>query len=242
MPPSRLVAPCVHGRCRLATFLALSLTWVLALGSAPLSASAAPPAPAPPAAQEIRAYQGQALSPFDRDYDNSIRGPQKVDPGNFRLQVDGLVAHPLSLTYAQVVKMDPQRRVVLLPCVEGWSERLLVDGTPLTALFARARPRANATWAVFHSADGYSTALPLADLAKSHAMLGHHVNGLPLDARRGFPFQLVAEGKLGYKWAKWVVRVELTDHEVLGYWEQRGYGNEADSLSEPPLLEKLNSR
>ncbi len=55
------------------------------------------------------------------------------------------------------------------------------------------------------------------------------MNGVVLPPERGFPFQLVAEDKLGYKWAKWIDRIELSDNaDYKGYWEQRGYDNDAD--------------
>ena len=55
------------------------------------------------------------------------------------------------------------------------------------------------------------------------------MNGLVLPPERGFPFQLVAESKFGYKWVKWITEIEVSDDaEYLGYWERRGYSNEAD--------------
>ncbi len=76
--------------------------------------------------------------------------------------------------------------------------------------------------------DGYSTALPYEDVARLDLMLASKINGKVLDATRGFPFQLVAESKLGYKWIKWVNRIELSDEPYLGFWERRGYSDEAD--------------
>ena len=59
-----------------------------------------------------------------------------------------------------------------------------------------------------------------------HAGVQDH--GLTLDETRGFPFQVVAESKYGYKWVKWLTGLELTDQDYLGYWERRGYDNSAD--------------
>ncbi len=59
-------------------------------------------------------------------------------------------------------------------------------------------------------------------------MLAAKINGRTLDANRGFPFQVVAEAKLGYKWVKWLTQIELSDKPFKGYWEQRGYDNDAD--------------
>ncbi len=59
--------------------------------------------------------------------------------------------------------------------------------------------------------------------------MAYKMNGLTLPPERGFPFQLVAEKKWGYKWIKWITGIELSDDEdYRGYWESRGYSNEAD--------------
>jgi DMSO/TMAO reductase YedYZ molybdopterin-dependent catalytic subunit len=55
------------------------------------------------------------------------------------------------------------------------------------------------------------------------------MNGVVLPAKNGFPFILVAEDKLGYKWIKWISRIELSSNKnYLGYWESAGYSNEAN--------------
>jgi DMSO/TMAO reductase YedYZ molybdopterin-dependent catalytic subunit len=55
------------------------------------------------------------------------------------------------------------------------------------------------------------------------------LNDITLPEDRGFPFQVVAESKYGYKWAKWVTGIELSaDTGFLGYWESAGYSNNAD--------------
>ena len=179
--------------------------------------------------KEIRQYQGKKLSPFHRDYDNSIRGPQHLDPAKYRLRIDGEVENPLELSYRQVLEMPHHQRLVTMPCVEGWSEDLLYEGVLLQDILDRARPGPDATYLVFHCADGYTTGLKLDYLREAGALLAFKINGLTLDAKRGFPFQLVVPHKLGYKWAKWITRLELTRARRLGYWEKRGYSDEADT-------------
>jgi DMSO/TMAO reductase YedYZ molybdopterin-dependent catalytic subunit len=80
----------------------------------------------------------------------------------------------------------------------------------------------------FYAADGYSSSLSYDHVQKIDAMLAAKINGRVLDAMRGFTFQVVAESKLGYKWVKWVTRIDLSDKPYKGYWEKRGYDNEAD--------------
>ncbi len=178
---------------------------------------------------EIRNYQGKKLSSFYREYDNSIRGPQHLEVKSYRLVVDGEVETPLQLSYREVLALPQHQRLVTMPCVEGWSEDLLYQGVLLKDILDRARPRKGAAYVVFHGADGYTTGLRLDYLIEAGALLAFKINGLTLDAKRGFPFQLVAPHKLGYKWAKWIVRLELSRARRLGYWEKRGYSDQADS-------------
>jgi DMSO/TMAO reductase YedYZ molybdopterin-dependent catalytic subunit len=60
-------------------------------------------------------------------------------------------------------------------------------------------------------------------------MMAYEMNGVTLPPERGFPFQLVAEDKWGYKWVKWITQIEVSEDEgYRGYWESRGYSNQAD--------------
>ena len=178
---------------------------------------------------EIRQYQGQTLSSFNRSYDNSINGPQEVDPKTYRLEVGGKVAQPLSLTYEQVLALPAQKKVLTLPCVEGWSEKLLFEGGAAGRSFGVGRPPAKAQTVIFYAADGYSSALPLSYLKDKDILLAYRINGLTLDEARAFPSRWPPQNKLGYKWVKWVDRIELSEGPYLGYWEQLGYDNDADT-------------
>ena len=180
------------------------------------------------AEREIREYQGKRLDPFDREYDNSIKGPQRVDSKGYRLEVTGLVQNPQSLTYQEVLALPKVKRAVTLHCVEGWSEHLLFEGVRLADVLALAKPKKGVRTIIFYAVDGYSSSLTYEDATRLDLMLAAKINGRVLDANRGFPFQIVAESKWGYKWVKWVTRIELSKDPYEGFWEQRGYDNEAD--------------
>jgi DMSO/TMAO reductase YedYZ molybdopterin-dependent catalytic subunit len=211
-------AACVENEVRRRDFF-----WILLM-------SLSPPLAAKLFAQgetEIKDYEGERLSPFDRKYDNSIRGPQVVDIKAYRLSVTGLVRRPLSLNYDEVLALPHARRVFTLHCIEGWSERLLYEGIRLSDLFARSGVRGGVKTVIFHAADGYSSSLPYEDVTKNDLILAFKINGRRLDERRGFPFQVAANSKYGYKWVRWVTAIEITDKPYAGYWEQRGYSNGA---------------
>lgn len=179
-------------------------------------------------AAEIREYEGVLLSPFDRRYDNSIKGPQVIDRDAYRLEVTGLVERPVKLTYDEVLALPHVEKVYTLHCVEGWDETLLYEGVLLDDILAIVGPKRGVTTVIFYAADGYSSSVPYDFARKQCIMIGAKINGLVLDERRGFPFQVVNDGKLGYKWVKWLTRIELSDKDYEGYWERRGYSNDAD--------------
>lgn len=82
---------------------------------------------------------------------------------------------------------------------------------------------------IFTASDGYTTSLPLEYFFNNDILLAYTMNGLVIPLERGFPFQLVAESKYGYKWIKWLTKIELSnDVNYRGFWESRGYSNDAN--------------
>lgn len=178
---------------------------------------------------EVTEYEGKDLSSLTDFRENSIKGPQYINTDVYTLTIDGLVEQPNSLTYDEVLDNQKYTKVVTLHCVEGWSVDILWEGILLADLFEAVDIQESADTVIFHSEDGYSTALPLQTIMDRQLMIAYKMNGIVLPPERGFPFQLVAEDKLGYKWIKWITRIELSDDaNYKGYWEQRGFDNEAD--------------
>jgi DMSO/TMAO reductase YedYZ molybdopterin-dependent catalytic subunit len=183
---------------------------------------------------EIREYEGIDLSSIDAFRENSIRGPQYIDPENYTLTVSGLVESELELTYDEIVNSYRRfEKVVTLQCVEGWSVTILWEGVLVKDLIKAAGVDPNALMVIFYAYDGYSTSVPLQYLIDNDIIMAYKMNNVTLSPERGFPFQLVAESKWGYKWIKWITEIELSDNtEYLGYWESRGYSNYG-GLEEP---------
>lgn len=183
---------------------------------------------------EISKYQGKPLNDFKALPDNSIAGPQTVDIASYRLVIDGAVRNAQSLTYPEVLSNTHYQKLITLHCVEGWSATGLFEGVLMKDLLAQAGPLPSAVTVIFHGEDDYTTSLPLATVLERNMLLAYRVNNADLVARNGYPFQLAAEDKLGYKWAKWVVRIELsTDPNFKGFWESQGYGNDANVNPSP---------
>lgn len=177
---------------------------------------------------EATEYQGIKLTPISDQRNNAIKSTQDIDRNIYRLQIDGLVERPANLTYDQILEYPSISRVVDMNCVEGWGFTAKWTGVRFETLLNDTGTRENATHVIFYCADGYSTSHELDYLLDNNIMLAYKINDITLPPDRGFPFQLVAEDKYGYKWAKWITRIEVTNVEYRGYWEIRGYNNKAD--------------
>lgn len=182
------------------------------------------------AAAEIRDYQGETLSSITDFRENSITGPKRVNISNYRLEIVGMVATPQRLTYDDVKGLPGYRKVITLHCVEGWDATVLWEGVKVSDLLKKAVVSPGANTVIFYAYDGYSTSLPRDYIEKNDILLAYAMNNVTLPEDRGYPFQLVAEDKWGYKWIKWVTRIELSDSpSYRGYWEQRGFSVGGDT-------------
>jgi len=174
---------------------------------------------------EITEYEGEDLSSIDDFRENSIKGPQHVDKESYALRITGLVDNTQTYSYDEVVgDFQPHKKVVRLDCVEGWSVTIFWEGVLVRDLIAEANPSPNATVVIFHAYDGYTTSFPLDYILENDIIMAYTMNNVTLPPERGFPFELVAESKWGYKWIKWITEIELSDDvNYRGYWESRGY-------------------
>jgi DMSO/TMAO reductase YedYZ molybdopterin-dependent catalytic subunit len=184
----------------------------------------------PLTAVEVREYQGERLSSIADFRENSIRGPQYLDQSTYHLMVNGLVRNPLNLSYDEVLETYPHyTKPVTLFCVEGWDVTILWEGLLVSDIVKEAGVVPGANTVIFYAADGYSTSLPLDYLEEKNIIMAYRINGVELPPERGFPFQLVAEDRWGYKWIKWITRIEVSsDSSYRGYWESRGYSGTGD--------------
>ncbi len=180
---------------------------------------------------EVRNYQGENLSSVSNIIDNAIAGTQVINQTTYRLTVNGLVTNPKQYTYDQVINgFQSYQKVVTIYCVEGWNAKILWQGVLVRDLLNASNVSSNATVVIFHATDGYTTALPVSYFYDHDILLAYKMNNLVIPPEKGFPFQLVAESRLGYKWIKWINQIELSDNtSYLGYWESRGYSNDASA-------------
>jgi DMSO/TMAO reductase YedYZ molybdopterin-dependent catalytic subunit len=158
---------------------------------------------------------------------------------DWRLRVEGLVQRPLSLSLAELKAMKVRSQITRHDCVEGWSAIGKWQGVPLSQLLDLAGLKPGARYVIFHCADNlgetaddsglYYESIDLLDAYHPQTILAYGMNGQDLPVAHGAPLRLRVERQLGYKQAKYVMRVEVADSYAHlnggkgGFWEDRGY-------------------
>jgi len=176
-----------------------------------------------PGSEDHSVYRGWGERTVDRQDLESILG-------SWQLTLDGMVEEPRRFTFADLLSLQRQEQVTDFHCVEGWSiQDVPWNGVHLNTLLPLARPRGGATHITFHTIHGaYNESLPLPVALEPRTLLAYGIAGSTLPLKHGFPLRLVVPRLLAYKSAKYVERLELTDHPVEGYWVARGYDYDAE--------------
>ncbi len=190
-----------------------------------------------PRALSVKAYEtyGEkaallAITPNDDFYVTSKGATPSVDARKWRLKFDGLVSHPFTLTYADLLALPRVEKTLTLECISNpiggnaignaeWT------GALLKPLLERAQPLKEAAHAIFYAADGFSTGHPIARLWNEENFLAYRMNSHDLPADHGYPARLFTPGKFGMKQPKWITRIQLVNQAYLGYWERQGWSD-----------------
>jgi DMSO/TMAO reductase YedYZ molybdopterin-dependent catalytic subunit len=151
---------------------------------------------------------------------------------NWTLRIDGLVKQPLSLSLAQIARLDTRSQTTMHCCDEGWTAIAQWAGVPLGALLSMAGLLPRAQYVVFHCFDkkeednrNYYESIDLFDAFHPQTILAHQMNGQVLPVDYGAPLRLRVETQIGYKNAKYIDRIEVVDHLDRigqgrgGWWE-----------------------
>jgi DMSO/TMAO reductase YedYZ molybdopterin-dependent catalytic subunit len=188
----------------------------------------------------VKEYDRADISPFFRS-----NGSQTVDTASYiasrergfsdwRLEVSGLVAHPLSLSLENLRRLPQRSQITRHDCVEGWSAIGEWQGPQLSTILEGAELLPRAQYIVFWCADTlngsrYYESIDLDDAFHPQTIIAHALNGEPLTERNGAPLRLRVERQLGYKHAKYLTGIEAVasldgiEGGNGGYWEDRGY-------------------
>jgi DMSO/TMAO reductase YedYZ molybdopterin-dependent catalytic subunit len=156
-----------------------------------------------------------------------------VTAQKFRLDIDGEVEHPASLTWEAFLALPQADSVSDMHCVTQWSR---YDnrwrGVSAHTLLDLTHPKPGARHVIFHSHDGYTTNVRLDQFDQPDVFLVHAWEGQPISRQHGGPVRVLIPRLYLWKSAKWVRRVELAAEDRPGFWEVRGYHNNADPWRE----------
>lgn len=158
-----------------------------------------------------------------------IDGIPTFDEKTWDFQVYGLVNNPFTLNYEQFKILPKVGSISDFHCVTGWSKLdNNWEGVRFRTIMETAEVLETAKFATIECDGGYTTSLPIEDLARDDVFLAYGLDGKDLPLKNGGPLRIVVPFKYGYKSAKWVRRIKFTQTQELGYWEVRGYSNTAD--------------
>jgi len=188
------------------------------------------PSPAPgDAAFDHIAGLTPLVTSTERHYvvDEELIDPD-IDPLAWRLQVGGLVDHPLTLTYDELKSFPAVERYQTLECISNKIGQRLIStakwtGVPLHLILERAGVQEGAVEVVFSAAGGYSDSLPVAKAMDETTLIAIGMNDNVLPRAHGFPARVLSTGTYGMKNPKWLEAIDVVDRPYQGFWEQRGW-------------------
>jgi DMSO/TMAO reductase YedYZ molybdopterin-dependent catalytic subunit len=194
--------------------------------------------PAQAMAKEYQEADVSAVFPANGNTDPNNRIYNALAADGFRdwtLTVTGLVERPAAFSLEALKALPSRTQITRHDCVEGWSAIGKWTGVPLRQIMELVQPQPSARYILFHCADldednvPYYESVALEDAYHPQTILAYEMNDRPLDIPHGAPLRLRFERQLGYKHAKYLMGLELTDSLTDfgggkgGYWEDQGY-------------------
>jgi DMSO/TMAO reductase YedYZ molybdopterin-dependent catalytic subunit len=160
--------------------------------------------------------------------------PPQLNSDQWSLQVSGKVNNPLTFNKTSLMALPAKDVYATLECVSNTINppgALISNakwtGVPLAMLLSQAGASPDAKYVVFRCADGYTVGIPLERALKPEALLAYKMNGDILPNEHGFPLRAIVPGIYGMMNAKWITEIGVVDQVYLGYWQERGWSNDA---------------
>ena len=173
------------------------------------------------------------VTPNDEFY---VISKNSIDPTvnvvDWSLTITGMVDNKMTLDYDALTAMPTQQQYATLQCISNSVGGDLIgcalwEGVPLWNLLVQAGIQPGVKDIVLHAADGYQESIPLEKAQDPNVLLAFRMNGAILPNNHGFPARLVVPNIYGMKNVKWLTRIEPVDHDFKGFWQQRGWSDEA---------------
>jgi len=180
---------------------------------------------------DARIPQGQSRVSDFPVLDMGVR--PSLDKSTWTLRLFGLVGNEVTLDWAQFSAMPQCVIQSDMHCVTRWSQLdMNWEGVRARELILLADPLEQARFVTLHGFDDYTTNLPLEALLDDDVLIAHSVFGAPLSIDHGWPARMVVPRRYAWKGAKWISAIEFHDKDRPGFWEVRGYHNDADPWKE----------
>jgi DMSO/TMAO reductase YedYZ molybdopterin-dependent catalytic subunit len=156
-----------------------------------------------------------------------------VDRPTWSLKLFGLVRNEVTLDWNAFMALPQTKVVADMHCVTRWTQLdMNWEGVLARELVMLAKPTESAQFVTIHGFDDYTTNLPLAALLDDDVLIAHRVFGEPLSQDHGWPARMVVPARYAWKGAKWISAIEFHEKDRPGFWEVRGYHNDADPWKE----------
>jgi len=151
----------------------------------------------------------------------------------WRLRIEGAVENPVTLTFDEFMALPQVHYTSDIHCVTTWSRYdNNWDGVSSQTIIDLVKPTAEARHVIFHSYDGYTTNIKLEVFNEPDVLIAHSWEGKRLTREHGGPVRAIVPQWYFWKSAKWIRRIEFSPVDKPGFWEERGYHNEADPWTE----------
>jgi hypothetical protein len=167
------------------------------------------------------------ITPNDRFFELQIGEIPNIEKENWTLTITGAVENELVFDYENLTQMESVTEIATLECVDGPYGTAEWKGIPLYRILELAGLNTSAKDLIFYAADNYSDSLNLKEASAKNILLAYKMNGVDLPPTQGFPLRLVCPDHYGYKWVKWIVKIEVVDYNYIGFWESRGWSDNA---------------
>jgi len=157
----------------------------------------------------------------------------QIDTKQWSLRLFGAVEHPLQLSYDQLLAEPAVEWHGDIHCVTRWTKKATSwKGASFKRLVERAGLKPGVTHVVQHADNDYTTNLPLEVMLDDDVLVAYEYAGAPIEPIHGGPVRMLVPKRYFWKSAKWLHGLEFLDHDELGFWEVRGYHNDADPWKE----------
>ena len=167
-------------------------------------------------AADLTPEDGFRINGKDDDYPD-------IDPASWTLEVDGLVRKPGPYALEAIAALPRRVMNTRHCCVEGWSMIPRWGGTPLAEFLRMVGADTEAKYVAVQCGDDYTTSYDMPSALHPQSLLCYEAYDKPLTLAHGAPLRIVMPTKLGYKSAKWITKLTVTNTNTGGYWEDQGY-------------------